>query len=352
MGKNIVNIINMYRTQLAIAAILVVAVVAYYMFSGTQQAPQMDVKVVEVTKAHKGDIFASTSLIGEIRPRREAMFVAKESGVLDIIIDAGKTAKTGDLIAKIVNEEAEKQYSINKQNAQIAETQSSRANKLLQSGTLSKAGAEEKQSSMLSAQESLSGSKRALDNFRFYAPFDGVVGVFKYREGAQIKTGDQVVSFYDPSVILLNFDIPASFMENINDETEVSLNGKNYKLSHVQKLVDPNTRMAPAFAEVECDGCVLGSTTNIDLILNKKTDVILLPKEAVFVSNGKLAVYVIEEGKAALHNVETGIQDSKNIEVTSGVKEGDEVIAKGQTRLFPGVPVKILEENSADKEGK
>lgn len=346
------NIVNKYKLPVIIAAMLVIVGVSYYMFSGGQQGPQMDVKVVEVAKAHKGDIFESTSLIGEIHPKREAMFVAKESGVLDILVEAGKTAKAGELIAKIVNDEAEKQYTINKQNAQIAETQSSRANKLMQSGTLSKAGAEDKQSSMLSAQESLAGAKRALDNFRFYAPFDGVVGVFKYREGAQIKTGDQVVSFYDPSVILLNFDIPASFIESINDETEVVLAGKHYKLSHVQRLVDPNTRMAPAFAEVECDGCVLGSTTNVDLILTKKTDVILLTREAVFVSNGKLAIYVIEDGKAALKTVETGIKDNANIEITSGVKEGDEVIAKGQTRLFPGAPVKILEENSVDKEGK
>ena len=39
-----------------------------------------------------------------------------------------------------------------------------------------------------------------------------------------------------------------------------------------------------------------------------------------------LCVFVVENGKAALRVVETGIQDSKYIEIKSGLNEGDKVI--------------------------
>lgn len=339
-----VELIIRNKKPLIALAVIALLCALYFLFLHTNAEQPMDMKVVEVVTAKKGDISESVRLIGEVRPKHETTLVAKETGVLDILVHPGERASANTVIAKIINAEAERQYNLNEQSAKIAEIQHDRANTLLKSGTISKTGAEDKKSSLLDAQNSLATAKIKLDNFRFYAPFDGVVGVYKFKEGAQVKAGDAIVSFYDPSVIMIEFDIPGSFIADVTSDTKIVFAGKEYQLTHAQRLIDPDTHMSPAFTEIQCDNCILGATENVELILNHKQGVVILPNEAVFIANGKESVYVIKDGKTHLKAVETGIKDKSNIEITSGIEEGEVVVAKGQSRLTPDMAVKIYEE--------
>lgn len=90
-----------------------------------------------------------------------------------------------------------------------------------------------------------------------------------------------------------------------------------------------------------------GMTATVDIITNKKENVFGIPISAVLVKTDTTAakkpmvkvqqeattdqerfecVFVNENGKAALKVVTTGIQDESNIEILSGLSEGDEVI--------------------------
>jgi hypothetical protein len=51
---------------------------------------------------------------------------------------------------------------------------------------------------------------------------------------------------------------------------------------------------------------------------------------------------VIENNKAILTNIVTGISNNENIQVISGVKEGDLVIYNGQLNLNGNEEVKVI----------
>ncbi len=88
-----------------------------------------------------------------------------------------------------------------------------------------------------------------------------------------------------------------------------------------------------------------GMTASTDIITNVKKDVIAVPISAVTVRSDTIGnskhskhekaagntkkfevVFVNNHGKAKLKVVKTGIQDDSNIEIISGLKEGDEII--------------------------
>ena len=88
-----------------------------------------------------------------------------------------------------------------------------------------------------------------------------------------------------------------------------------------------------------------GMTASTDIITNIKKDVIAVPISAVTVRSDTIGgkkhskldknkentkkfevVFVNDKGKAKLKAVKTGIQDDSNIEIISGLKEGDEII--------------------------
>ena len=54
-------------------------------------------------------------------------------------------------------------------------------------------------------------------------------------------------------------------------------------------------------------------------------------------------VFLYKNGSAVPQQVETGIRTDVNVQLTSGVSEGDTIITSGMLQLRPGTPVSISE---------
>jgi HlyD family secretion protein len=79
-----------------------------------------------------------------------------------------------------------------------------------------------------------------------------------------------------------------------------------------------------------------GMTATVDIITNRKDNIIGIPISAIVIKNDTTAeksadqkyeaVFLKEGEKAELRKVSTGIQDDSNIEITEGLAEGETVI--------------------------
>jgi len=67
-------------------------------------------------------------------------------------------------------------------------------------------------------------------------------------------------------------------------------------------------------------------TASASIITQMKDNVLLVPVSAVQTQNGQSTVRVIKNGKMEQVNVETGLSSSTQVEIISGISEGDEVI--------------------------
>ncbi len=115
-----------------------------------------------------------------------------------------------------------------------------------------------------------------------------------------------------------------------------------------------------------------GMTATVDIITNRKNNVIGIPISAIVIKTDTTetkkpaagetvnpnsekfeAVYVMEGDEAKLRVVKTGIQDDSNIEIISGLKEGESVITgpyNTVTKLLKaGDKVQITPPNKKDK---
>lgn len=78
-----------------------------------------------------------------------------------------------------------------------------------------------------------------------------------------------------------------------------------------------------------------GMTANIQVVTAVASNVLKLPADAVHVENGKSFVWrpaAAGDGKRTAVQVATGLSDGKNIEILSGLKEGDKALS-GRVRL-------------------
>lgn len=337
------TLITQHKKTTLIIALLLVIITGYALYKKWHGAPTPpeDIKVVEIEKVKLKDIQETTAFIGTIKSEQSTMLIAKSRGILDGLISSGRRVKKGELIAKIDNKDVERNYKLSQEVEKIAKLQYDRLNQLYKKGAMTKNAVEQKESEWMEQQKKMSDAKIALDQINIQAPFDGIVGVFKVREGSQVQEGDPIVNFYDPSSTIVEFDVPVSIVGLIQDGNPVFINKKRYALTHIQKMLDEETHMSPAYVKIQCDNCIIGTTVNVDLVVKEKKSVIVIPHESVFLREGKTFVYVMKNNQAALVPVELGIREKESVEIISGLNEGDAVIIRGQARLYPGVAVKL-----------
>ena len=336
--------LNKKHKQIAIVLIALLALffLYRYLMAPAVQTAQ-DIKVIESEKAVLGSINRSANLIGTIKAENSTIFTAKENGILEVIMFSGAQANKGDLIAKIINQEVEKHYTLSLSAEDIAKKQLSRAQRLFKSSTYSKQTLEDSINNQITASKALANSKIDLDKLCFYAPFDGIVGSYKVQNKAQLEIGKQVVSFYNPDKLKVEFDVPLSIIEYINNGQNLSILGTNYKLTYIQKMLDESTHMSPAFSYIICKNCIIGSNVDIDLTLEYKSDIIIVPFEAIFLHDGEFSIYVIENNKTVLRSVKQGLRQKDQVEIISGLQVGEEFISRNPARLRPSTTVKSKE---------
>ena len=333
---------NQYKKIIIIVlAMLLIAILGYKFFAKNSAHPPQMTKVVESTKLTPQNISQTISLIGTVKAKHFTTIIAKSSGTLKIIANSGDKLEKNSLIAKIENPEIEKNYELSISAEKLAQEQFNRGLSLLKSGSSSKQEFENSKNNLIKAQKDLANAKIEFEKSQFYAPFDGIVGHYKEQNEAQLRDGDEIVSFYNPSEIKVYFSIPANILSDIQTGQNLIIAGKNYQLANVHKMLDPETHMSPAAVDIECDNCIIGSNITVELTVKQETETIVIPFTAIFMNNGKTSVYIIVNDKAIPKEVELGIRNKNLTEVLSGLNAGDELIIQSPERLYPGINVKV-----------
>ncbi|MDR1907765.1 MAG: efflux RND transporter periplasmic adaptor subunit [Holosporales bacterium] len=328
--------------------------VAFRLLNSPKPTWEEEVKVIETQIVKKIKITHEINLIGTIKPKRYCVLAAKTSGIIDTLIPASTTAKKGEVIAKIENANIEKVYELSLEAERIAKAQYDRVSSLTKGGASSSATLEEKQQQLIAAQKDLARATFERNNTIIAAPFDGTLGAYKVKDGAQVTQGEAVVNFYNSSEILVEFEIPSKYINKINKGQQVLINGFSYKLTQVQKIIDDETHMCPAYVELgNGKDCVIGDAVDVAVVLEEKSDALVIPYSAVFVENGRKAVYLVKEGKTYFQDVELGIRNKEQVEVVRGLNEYDELVTIAPERLRDDMVVTVAGErtdNAAKKD--
>lgn len=74
-----------------------------------------------------------------------------------------------------------------------------------------------------------------------------------------------------------------------------------------------------------------GMSANVDVTISKKENAFLLPATAIKEIKGKKFVLLkTKSGEPEMREIQTGIEDGKNVEIVSGVEESDLVLVSGE----------------------
>ncbi|MDR2781756.1 MAG: efflux RND transporter periplasmic adaptor subunit [Holosporaceae bacterium] len=305
---------------------------------------------METQIAKKSDIKYEINLIGTVRPKKYCTLMAKAAGTINILIQSGSNVKRGEIIAKIENSDIDKTYDLSISAEHIAKDQYERTLLLTKRGVSSKKDAENAYQGLIIAEKDLARARIEQENTLVRAPFDGILGAYKVRDGEQVSINCPLASFYSRKQLIVEFEIPSQYVSKINPGQVVYTNGQLLKLTHVQKAIDEENHMCPACVELESDTeLLIGASINVTLVVEEKQNTIVIPYSAVFIKKGKNFVYVVKDGRVASCEVTLGIKNKEKVEILDGLKEKDEIIIIGQDRLLEDMKIKIAEKKAEIK---
>ena len=108
--------------------------------------------------------------------------------------------------------------------------------------------------------------------------------------------------------------------------------------------VDAQTRSILARAKInnENSEIIPGSLLEIEIFYNEKNALGVPDTSIMYEGNKKFIYKIIENNVIKKIEVETGVRNKGNLEILSGLNEGDKIIAEGLTKVRPGMKVKPI----------
>jgi len=226
----------------------------------------------------------------------------------------------------------------------------------------SQATVDNDEADLKSKQAQVEQQKALVEKKSISAPFAGKLGITLVNPGQYLNAGDKVVSLQSLNPIYIDFTLPQQYVSRIQLDQVVTLHADAFpntrftgKVAAIDPKIDPATRNVQIEALIENPKAELlpGMFANVDLETGQVESKLTVPQTAISFNPYGATLYLVEEtptkeGKTQLTAkqafVNTGESRGDQVEILSGLKEGDTVITSGQLKLKNGSAVAINNE--------
>ncbi len=324
-------------------------------------APRMVVTAV-VQKTAPRKYF---TLPGNAAPLKSAIVYARSTGfVRTLHVDLGDEVKAGQVVAELEAPELDEDVRRSRArleeaeaNVLLAQSASSRAQRLAEQGVSSKQQAEEAQSRKTTAEATVMTAKAEASRFatlrgftRVLAPFSGVV-TKRFVESGGLVASAQAPLFELAQITALRVtvDVPQWLAAEVVPGTPVKIDTVqgiqtpvSAAVTRTSGALDSNTRVLRAEIVVSPPGpLVANGYVRVTFEIDKPSNTITIPASALSVGGDGARVVEVREGKAHLTPVVIAQDLGRTIELANGPPEGARIILNPPDDLAQGEPLTV-----------
>jgi HlyD family secretion protein len=327
---------------------------------------------VEVTKVTRGRISAYLSVVGNLIGEATVDVAPKMGGRLTSIpVKLGDQVRRGQVIGKIEDREIIEQVRQAEASHRVAEatirqreadlnlalTNVERSRNLYGRQLLPKQTLDDAEARYTSAvaqvdlaRAQLSQSEARLQELRInlantnvVSPVDGFVAKRNVDAGAWVSQNAPLVAVVDISSLRMVANVVEKDlrMVSVGDPAVIEVDafpGEKFsgRIARVSPILDPATRTAPMEIEIPNREFRLkpGMYAKVNLQVEAKENVLLVPKLSVIDSEGQRGVYqASDQNRAVFKPVKVGLEDTERVEILDGLAEGETIISVGAGAL-------------------
>jgi HlyD family secretion protein len=200
------------------------------------------------------------------------------------------------------------------------------------------------------AQAALDLANIQLGEVVIKAPFDGIIATLNISKGSRVSPQTSVASFISKEVEVV-VNVPENRIGQVEKDQSAAMQMTAYPgqdFPGVVSSIAPEANKDSRTFEVKitptkgADLLRSGMYANVSILAQEKPHTLLAPRTAITTIDDKPAVFVVKgDNTVEQRPVTTGLFDQDNIEILSGLKEGDKVVTAGQSSLVEGAKVEV-----------
>lgn len=196
----------------------------------------------------------------------------------------------------------------------------------------------------------------SLNSGEIIAPFEGRLGKREITPGILGDSNSIIATLDDTSKLKVDVKLPENYLgilkNGLRAEATTDAFNKifNGEVKTISSRVDPTSRSILAQIEILNPDFELipGILLNITVIFNEKKS-LSIPEESLIIQGNDKFVYLIENNILKKQKVKTGLRNFGHIEVLSGIKNGDQIVAEGTNKVRNKAKVIIKNSNKNKK---
>ncbi len=320
--------------------------------------PQEKIPLI-TTFAAKETVFNHfVELQGNVSTKQNVVIYPEFSGTLTrVYVKEGQKVGKGQILAKIDDGGLSQQLTQLQIQADLAKTTFERQERLWNQKIGSEIQYLQAKSSYEAQEQAVSQLKQQVGKTVVRAPFSGTIDDVITEQGTVVAPGQsmlfRIVNLQD---MYIETDVPERYISNVipgkKVEVEFPILGKKLdaKIRQAGNFINPANRTFKAEIAINNKNNNIKPNLTAKLKINDYTsDNAILIKQSIISENaeGEQYVYIVSNkndsmAKAKRVIIETGKTQGDNIEVLSGLKNGDEIIDEGARSVKDGQDVKIL----------
>jgi len=268
-----------------------------------------------------------------------------------IYFTEGQRVEKGTILAELENAQQLAELAAARAALVESSSQLKRSEELYKTKVVAASQLEQLRAKQEADQAAVNAAQSRLEKTIIRAPFTGRLGLRRVSVGSILNINTVITTLDDTSVIKLDFDVPEVFLANLEPGMRVAAHSAAWtgvvfqgEVAFVDTRVDPVTRTVTVRALLPNeDGRLRPGMFLTVSLLKQDLKALVIPEEAVVPEGSKQYVFVIgPEGLAELREIQTGRRRPGEVEVVSGLSEGEMVITEGTQKARDGQTVRVI----------
>lgn len=311
--------------------------------------------IVEGYIVKPSTISNSIEVAGNLMPYESTELHPEVSGrVVQLNIQEGGHVRKGALLLKLFDGDLQAQLKKLQVQLSISEKTVQRQGELLKISGISQQEFDLSGLNVNNIKADIDVIRTEIRKTEIKAPFDGRLGLRSISIGAYVTPQTIIATIQQVDLLKLEFTVPEKYTSDISVGQMVTFttegNNKSYKakIMATEATVTENNRSLRIRAVLAAKdrNLIPGAFAKVVLDFGKDNNALMIPSQAIIPGSRNKQVIVYKDSIATFTVVGTGIRDSSQVQITSGINEGDTIVITGILSVKPNSKIKISKINS------
>ncbi|MFL5520514.1 MAG: efflux RND transporter periplasmic adaptor subunit [Gemmatimonadales bacterium] len=310
---------------------------------------------VEAAIAQRDTVIDAIAATGQVEAIQSIELKPDVEGRLnEILVREGTIVAKGASLFRIDDAELQAQVARAEAERDLAQQSLKRTRELLAQRASSQADLENAEATYRSSAASLDLLKVRLDRTTVRAPFAGIMGQRFVSVGDYVTTASRLASLQTVDPTRAVFQVPERYATSLQKDQRITfqvaaLQGRQFvgRVDFVDPVVQLPARTITVKALVSNPKGELrpGMFVEVRLETAVRPNAVVIPEDAILALQQESFAWVVVEGKATRRVVSLGVRTPGFVEITDGVREGEQVVVGGVEKMSEGAPVaaKVVE---------